>query len=160
MDSVQPTNIAINSNSWCSIVRLREGEGKGSLQSLDWNGGMEWWNHKFSKNKVKRSQYCVLLVSEGIHIIQIDSSLTNYTQKRYEMITCLDKMLCQIITFELRWRFSRVIPQDPQAKMAWLWSAIKIVMFELEILWGSRNFLASTQQLYGGTPMMIRIELV
>ena len=22
----------------------------GSLQSLDWNGGMEWWNRKFGRN--------------------------------------------------------------------------------------------------------------
>ena len=33
--------------------------------------------------------------------------------------------------------------------MVWLWSAIKIIMFELEIPWGSRSFLASTQQLWG-----------
>ena len=27
----------------------------GSLQSLDWNGGIEWWNYKFSKKEAKRS---------------------------------------------------------------------------------------------------------
>ena len=33
------------------------------------------------------------------------------------------------------------------------------VQVELEILWGSRNFLASTQQLDGGTPTIMRIGM-
>ena len=25
--------------------------------TVDWNGGMEWWNRKFSKNEAKRSHF-------------------------------------------------------------------------------------------------------
>ena len=43
--------------------------------TVDWNGGIA--------NSAKiRSKVTVLCLSEGIRIIQIDSSLTNYTQKR------------------------------------------------------------------------------
>ena len=119
---------------------------KGSLQSLDWNGGIT----NSPKNKVKRSPYCALLVSEGIRIIQIDSSLTNYTQKRYEMITCLDKMLSDH-HFWTSMAIFKGHPLGSPSQMAWLWSAIKIVMLELEILWGSHNFLASTVTLWGHT---------
>ena len=31
--------------------------GHGGLQSLDWNGGLEWWNGKLSKNGVKGVNY-------------------------------------------------------------------------------------------------------
>ena len=34
------------------------------IGTVDWNGGMEWWNHKFSKNEVKRSQYCAIVVPD------------------------------------------------------------------------------------------------
>ena len=36
-------------------------------------------------------------------------------------------------------------------------TVIEIITFELDIPWGSRNFLASTQQLYRDTPTMTRI---
>ena len=26
---------------------------------MDWNGGMEWWNCKFSKNEAKRSHFLI-----------------------------------------------------------------------------------------------------
>ena len=61
---------------------------------------------------------------------------------------------------ELWWRVSRVIPRNPQVKMVSLWPGIEIITFELEIPWGSRNVLPSTQQLYGDTPMMTRIGTV
>ena len=80
-------------------------------------------------------------------------------QRRYEMITCSDKNAVSSLLYtlhcELWWWFSRVIPWDHQTKMAWLWSVIKIMMFELEIPWGSCNFLASTRQLYGDMPTML-----
>ena len=33
---------------------------RGSLQSLDWNGGLEWWNHKYSAKMGSRdSNFCL-----------------------------------------------------------------------------------------------------
>ena len=29
--------------------------------TVDWNGGMEWWNHKFSRNEVKRLRFDTLV---------------------------------------------------------------------------------------------------
>ena len=79
-------------------------------------------------------------------------------RRRYEMITCLDKnavsSLYPLYTLhsELWWWFSRVIPQDPKAKMVWLWSAIETVTFELEIPWGSHNlFSFNTATVWGHT---------
>ena len=34
------------------------------IGTVDWNGGMEWWNRKFSENEVKRSQYCAIVVPD------------------------------------------------------------------------------------------------
>ena len=81
--------------------------------------------------------------------------LVGLGQRRYEMITCSDENAVSSLLSpytlhsELWWRFLRVIPRDPQVKTVLLWSAIEIITFELEIPWGSRNFLASTQQLWG-----------
>ena len=36
---------------FCCLLLLLPHDG--SLQSLDWNGGMECWNHKFNKKEVK-----------------------------------------------------------------------------------------------------------
>ena len=46
------------------------------------------------------------------------------------MITCSNKTAVPHI---LRWRFSRVVPRDPQTKTLWLWSAIETIHFALGI---------------------------
>ena len=51
------------------------------------------------------------------------------------MIMCSDEnavpsLLFYIVNFD--GDFLRVIPQDPQVKTVWLWSAIEIITFELE----------------------------
>ena len=57
------------------------------------------------------------------------------------MITCSDENAVSSLDGDF-WGWS--LDRDPQVKKVWLWSAIEIITMELQIPWGSRNFLAST----------------
>ena len=52
--------------------------------TVDWNGGVERWNHKFSKNEVKK--VTMLCCFNAERDIQVDVSMNNYTLNMHNII--------------------------------------------------------------------------
>ena len=112
----------------------------------------------YSANRASVQVWRYLYLGSIHSFMTMDPSLPSWrycplAHSWYEMIACSDKSavssLLDILHSKLWWRFSRVIPRDPQTKKARLWLAIKTIMFKVES--PHRFFSFNTATVWGHT---------